>query len=111
MYDVFVIKGNTAVFKCQIPSFVSDHVEVISWQDTANGEYLPPKDNYGSNTCCSFSPFCTQSACQSISSPFLPSPFLPQFGSLTHSVFTKGGIDPILYIECKRLKVDAFVGL
>lgn len=69
VYDVFVIKGNTAVFKCQIPSFVSDHVEVISWQDTANGEYLPPKENYGSshNTCCSFS---TQGACQSISSPY-----------------------------------------
>lgn len=47
VYDVFVIKGNTAVFKCQIPSFVSDHVEVTSWQDTASNKYLPPTDDYG----------------------------------------------------------------
>ncbi|VEN44089.1 unnamed protein product [Callosobruchus maculatus] len=42
VYDVFVIKGNTAVFKCQIPSFVSDHVEIVAWQDTDNNKYLPP---------------------------------------------------------------------
>lgn len=47
VYDVFVIKGNTAVFKCQIPSFVSDHVEIVSWQDTDNNKYLPPVDDYG----------------------------------------------------------------
>ncbi|KYB25259.1 hypothetical protein TcasGA2_TC034381 [Tribolium castaneum] len=50
VYDVFVIKGNTAVFKCQIPSFVSDHVEIVSWQDTANNKFLPPGDDYGSAT-------------------------------------------------------------
>lgn len=48
VYDVFVIKGNTAIFKCQIPSFVSDHVDVVSWQDTDNNKYLPPKDEYDS---------------------------------------------------------------
>lgn len=42
VYDVFVIKGNTAVFKCHIPSFVSDHVEVIAWQDTGANKYLMP---------------------------------------------------------------------
>lgn len=48
VYDVFVIKGNTAIFKCQIPSFVSDHVDVISWQDTENNKYLPPtNEQYG----------------------------------------------------------------
>nr|CAH7736151.1 unnamed protein product [Callosobruchus chinensis] len=49
VYDVFVIKGNTAVFKCQIPSFVSDHVEIIAWQDTDSNKYLPPgrADDYG----------------------------------------------------------------
>ncbi|KAG5890614.1 hypothetical protein JTB14_005124 [Gonioctena quinquepunctata] len=46
VYDVFVIKGNTAVFKCQIPSFVSDHVEILSWQDTASNKFLPPTDDY-----------------------------------------------------------------
>ncbi|VEN44084.1 unnamed protein product [Callosobruchus maculatus] len=50
VYDVFVIKGNTAVFKCQIPSFVSDHVEIVAWQDTDNNKYLPPgrADDYDS---------------------------------------------------------------
>ncbi|KAF5275808.1 hypothetical protein FQA39_LY06668 [Lamprigera yunnana] len=46
VYDVFVIKGNTAIFKCQIPSFVSDHVDVISWQDSDNNKYLPPNNAY-----------------------------------------------------------------
>ncbi|KAJ8895518.1 hypothetical protein PR048_000854 [Dryococelus australis] len=44
VYDVFVIKGNTAVFKCNIPSFVSDHVEIVSWEDTKGTRYLPPSD-------------------------------------------------------------------
>ncbi|XP_066244763.1 cell adhesion molecule Dscam1 isoform X28 [Euwallacea similis] len=48
VYDVFVIKGNTAVFKCHIPSFVSDHVEIVSWQDTSNNRFLPPTDDYDS---------------------------------------------------------------
>ncbi|ETN60360.1 DSCAM [Anopheles darlingi] len=34
VYDVFVIRGNTALFKCQIPSFVADHVEIIEWAAT-----------------------------------------------------------------------------
>ncbi|XP_047119733.1 Down syndrome cell adhesion molecule-like protein Dscam2 [Schistocerca piceifrons] len=47
VYDVFVIKGNTAVFKCNIPSFVSDYVEIISWEDTQGTRYLPPTDYDG----------------------------------------------------------------
>lgn len=39
VYDVFVIRGNSAIFKCQIPSFVTDHVEIVSWQDTEGGVY------------------------------------------------------------------------
>ena len=46
VYDVFVIKGNAAVFKCNVPSFVSDHVEIIGWEDTQGNRYLPPS-NYG----------------------------------------------------------------
>lgn len=38
--DEYVIKGNAAVLKCNIPSFVSDHVEVIAWVDTTGIEYL-----------------------------------------------------------------------
>lgn len=29
--DESVLKGNTAIFKCHIPSFVSDYVQVVSW--------------------------------------------------------------------------------
>ncbi|CAH1646621.1 unnamed protein product [Spodoptera littoralis] len=39
VYDIYVIRGNAAVFKCHIPSFVSDHVQVVSWHDSENGEY------------------------------------------------------------------------
>lgn len=39
VYDVFVIRGNSAIFKCQIPSFVTDHVEITEWQDTEGGHY------------------------------------------------------------------------
>lgn len=46
MYDVFVIKGNAAVFKCNIPSFVSDYVEIVSWQDTEGTQY-PMASSYG----------------------------------------------------------------
>lgn len=39
VYDMYVIRGNAAVFKCHIPSFVADHVQVTSWHDTDAGEY------------------------------------------------------------------------
>lgn len=29
----YVIRGNSAVLKCSIPSFVADFVQVVSWQD------------------------------------------------------------------------------
>uniref|UniRef100_T1JAC9 Down syndrome cell adhesion molecule-like protein Dscam2 n=1 Tax=Strigamia maritima TaxID=126957 RepID=T1JAC9_STRMM len=31
VYNEFVIRGNTAVLKCHIPSFVTDYVKVMSW--------------------------------------------------------------------------------
>lgn len=40
VYDVFVIKGNSAIFKCNIPSFVADHVEITEWTDTNGGSYF-----------------------------------------------------------------------
>uniref|UniRef100_A0A2A4JGP5 Down syndrome cell adhesion molecule-like protein Dscam2 n=1 Tax=Heliothis virescens TaxID=7102 RepID=A0A2A4JGP5_HELVI len=45
VYDIYVIRGNAAVFKCHIPSFVSDHVQVVSWHDTDEGEYTV-NENY-----------------------------------------------------------------
>lgn len=46
VYDVFVIKGNTALFKCQIPSFVADHVEIIEWA-TTDGHTYGMDDSFG----------------------------------------------------------------
>ncbi|XP_034950741.1 Down syndrome cell adhesion molecule-like protein Dscam2 isoform X7 [Chelonus insularis] len=39
VYDVFAIRGNAAIFKCQVPSFVADHVDVAGWIDSAGGNY------------------------------------------------------------------------
>ncbi|CAD6214604.1 GSCOCT00004135001.2-RA-CDS [Cotesia congregata] len=39
VYDVFAIRGNAAIFKCQVPSFVADHVDVDGWIDSAGGNY------------------------------------------------------------------------
>lgn len=50
MYDIYVIRGNAAVFKCHIPSFVSDHVRVVTWHDTDGGEYIH-NDGYGIFQC------------------------------------------------------------
>lgn len=42
----YVIKGNAAVLKCSIPSFVADFVKVESWIDE-DGNELVATDNYG----------------------------------------------------------------
>lgn len=42
----YVIKGNTAVVKCSIPSFVADFVKVESWIDEA-GQILKVSDDLG----------------------------------------------------------------
>lgn len=39
VYDEYVIKGNAAIFKCQTPSFVADHLEITDWLDTDGGVY------------------------------------------------------------------------
>lgn len=31
MNDEFVLKGNTAILKCIVPSFVADFVHVVAW--------------------------------------------------------------------------------
>lgn len=37
----YVIKGNTAVLKCTIPSFVADFVKVEAWISDEGREILP----------------------------------------------------------------------
>ncbi|XP_073989890.1 Down syndrome cell adhesion molecule 1 isoform X42 [Rhodnius prolixus] len=41
----YAIKGNSVVLKCQVPSFVADFVEVLSWH-TDEGEDFYPDNNY-----------------------------------------------------------------
>ncbi|RXG70174.1 hypothetical protein Avbf_00022 [Armadillidium vulgare] len=45
-----VIKGNSALLKCNIPSFVADFVQVSSWV-TDKGHTFLPSDNYGLLKC------------------------------------------------------------
>ena len=39
-HNVHVIIGNSALFKCEIPSFVTDLVTVVSWSDHEKNEYF-----------------------------------------------------------------------
>ena len=39
--DFDVILGNSALLKCEIPSFVTDFVSVINWSDTEGEEFYP----------------------------------------------------------------------
>jgi hypothetical protein len=45
----YVIRGNPAILKCQIPSFVADFVHVESWIDQ-DGNVLTVNDSYGVET-------------------------------------------------------------
>lgn len=44
----YVIKGNTAVLKCNIPSFVADFVRVEAWIGSDGNEYTQTED-FGTN--------------------------------------------------------------
>jgi hypothetical protein len=38
------MRGNAAILKCSIPSFVADFVYVVAWIDSDGQEFLPSKD-------------------------------------------------------------------
>ena len=40
-HKTYVILGNSALVKCEIPSFVADFVSVVSWIDNDQVEYFP----------------------------------------------------------------------
>lgn len=44
-----VIRGNAAVIKCLIPSFVADFVDVVSWHTDQDESFYPSTD-YGSSS-------------------------------------------------------------
>lgn len=43
----YVIRGNSAIMKCEIPSYVSDFIVVDMWTDSDGGSYYPNNDQYG----------------------------------------------------------------
>jgi hypothetical protein len=44
---VYVILGNSALLKCEIPSFVADFVSVVSWSDNQGQEYFNTQSTLG----------------------------------------------------------------
>lgn len=44
MDDEYVMKGNAAIMKCSIPSFVSDFVSVVGWVDEEGNEFTASED-------------------------------------------------------------------
>lgn len=46
----YVIRGNTAVLKCSIPSFVADFVHVEAWLNDDGEVLLPAEHTYGKLT-------------------------------------------------------------
>ena len=34
-----IIRGNSAILKCKIPSFVADYLDVIAWDDGSGNTY------------------------------------------------------------------------
>lgn len=50
--DEYVLRGNAAIVKCLIPSFVSDYVQVVEWVTDENESLAAfsasnSEDNYG----------------------------------------------------------------
>lgn len=43
----YVIRGNSAILKCAIPSFVADFVYAVSWLDSDGHEYSLNENNFG----------------------------------------------------------------
>lgn len=42
----YVMRGNAAILKCSIPSFVADFVSVTAWVDDEENEILPTDDDF-----------------------------------------------------------------
>lgn len=63
--DEFVLRGNAAVLKCNLPSFVADFVYVEAWIADDGTEILPNTDEFGTCiqriTCHSHANFIVQS--------------------------------------------------
>ena len=57
-HKAYVINGNSALLKCEIPSHVADFVTVESWVDNKGIEYFSEiNNNYGNYSSNSLSNF------------------------------------------------------
>lgn len=45
--DEFVLRGNAALLKCNLPSFVADFVSVEAWISDDGMEILPNSNDFG----------------------------------------------------------------
>ena len=43
----YVIQGNDVILKCGIPSFVSDFLNVVSWEDDTGATYYTENNKNG----------------------------------------------------------------
>ena len=43
--ESYVILGNDALVKCDIPSFVADLVQITGWNDNEGKEFIPTTNN------------------------------------------------------------------
>lgn len=51
----YVMRGNAALVRCTIPSFVADFVSVVAWIDEEGLEYVPSsQENMGEGKTSSF---------------------------------------------------------
>ena len=40
VHNLYVIKGNSAILKCEVPSFVADFLHIIAWVDEEENSYV-----------------------------------------------------------------------
>lgn len=45
--DEFVLKGNTAVLKCIVPSFMGDFLEIIEWVSESGESFVNNRSEKG----------------------------------------------------------------
>lgn len=99
--DEHVLRGNAAIIKCHIPSFVAEFVEVDSWIEDETTEIYPSAD-YGTHT-----PTCaTRSTCANKWSKFFHSFFcwfIPLFLSFLSPRCDRVGRDAFPFPRLKRI--------
>lgn len=57
IHKAFVIRGNSAILKCDIPSFVADFVSVISWHTDQEENFFPGTEYGVLNVICTLNVF------------------------------------------------------